>query len=640
MAKSLTVLIVGNVESDTRLILRQLKKGGYKPAFERVKTPSQMRRALKKTDWEIVISAFDLPTLDGFTALKILQETGLDIPFIVFSDSLGEGAAVAMMQAGACICFPKDNLGLFLPVVERELRLAAERRERRQVEDALRASEDKFKYAFDHSVTGKSITLPSGEIEVNQAFCKMLGYSQKELKNRKWQEITHPADVEITQNAIDKLMSGEKDSVRLNKRFIHKNGSIVWVDLGSAIRRDGDGKPLYLLTTLSDITERIRAEEELRDLSSRQEAILAAVPDILMEVDHDKVYTWANPSGLEFFGKDVIGKNADYYFEGEQATYDAVTPLFQGSKDVIYVESWQRRKDGNKRLLAWWCRSLKDKDGNVIGALSSAHDITERKRAEEEIRNLNAELELHVEERTRELRQAQDKIVLQEKLAVLGQLAGGLGHELRNPLGIISNAIYYLKIIQPDADENVKQYHAMIEQEVRNSDKIITDLLDFARVESMEREPIAVHELVQRTLTRFPVPQSIKTDLRVPEDLPRVFADPRQMEQVLGNLTVNAYQAMVSHRSTTGEVKGGTLTISARRQKGTVAIAVKDTGTGITPENMGRLFEPLFTTKSKGIGLGLAVSRKLVEANGGRIEVKSKPGKGSTFTLFLPVEGK
>ena len=132
----------------------------------------------------------------------------------------------------------------------------------------------------------------------------------------------------------------------------------------------------------SDITERKRVEEKLRVLSTRQEAILAAVPDILMEVNKDKVYTWANPAGVEFFGEDVIGKEADFYFEGKQDTYDVVETLFNGSEDLFYVESWQRRKDGEKRLLAWWCRVLKDADGNVVGALSSAHDITERKRAE------------------------------------------------------------------------------------------------------------------------------------------------------------------------------------------------------------------------------------------------------------------
>ncbi len=129
-------------------------------------------------------------------------------------------------------------------------------------------------------------------------------------------------------------------------------------------------------------------------------------------------------------------------------------------------------------------------------------------------------------------------------------------------------------------------------------------------------------------MERFPVPKSITTVPDLPADLPRLFVDAHQMEQVLGNLTTNACQAMV---------QGGKLAISARRQGSMVAIAVQDTGTGITPENMQKLFEPLFTTKIRGIGLGLAVSKKLAEANGGRIEVESEAGKGSTFRLVLPV---
>jgi PAS domain S-box-containing protein len=137
----------------------------------------------------------------------------------------------------------------------------------------------------------------------------------------------------------------------------------------------------------------IRAgEEKLRFLSSRQDAILAAVPEVIMEVDHNKVYTWANSVGIEFFGEDVIGKEAAFYFEGEQDTYDIVNPLFSGSEEVIYVESWQRRKNGEKRLLAWWCRTLKNENGQVIGALSSARDITDRKRAEEELQATKIQL--------------------------------------------------------------------------------------------------------------------------------------------------------------------------------------------------------------------------------------------------------
>ena len=203
-----------------------------------------------------------------------------------------------------------------------------------------------------------------------------------------------------------------------------------------------------------------------------------------------------------------------------------------------------------------------------------------------------------------------------------------MGHELRNPLAVIKSAVYYLKLVQPDADDKTSQYFDMIEREVRTSEKIITDLLDFARNSSGERESISIPELVRLTLERFPVPQPISIVLELPADLPKLYVDPRQMEQVLGNLVVNACQAM-------GE--SGKLTISAKRQEELVAIAVKDTGAGITPENMQKLFEPLFTTKPKGIGLGLAVSRKLAEANEGRIEVQSEPGKGSTFTLYGPV---
>ena len=126
-------------------------------------------------------------------------------------------------------------------------------------------------------------------------------------------------------------------------------------------------------------------QKNLHSITSRQEALLSAIPEIIMEVDANKVYTWANKSGYDFFGDDVIGKEAALYFEGEQTTYQTVQPLFNGDENVIYVESWQRRRDGQKRLLAWWCRVLKDTSGGATGALSSARDMTEIRQAEEAI---------------------------------------------------------------------------------------------------------------------------------------------------------------------------------------------------------------------------------------------------------------
>ena len=139
--------------------------------------------------------------------------------------------------------------------------------------------------------------------------------------------------------------------------------------------------------------ERKQAQETLQELSTRNEAIMAAVPDIIVEVDTNKVYTWANKSGFYFFGDDLLGKEAAFYFEGEQETYNIVQPLFEGGEDVIYVESWQRRKDGENRLLVWWCRTLKDADGIVSGVLSTARDITEIRMAEENLREKNRFIE-------------------------------------------------------------------------------------------------------------------------------------------------------------------------------------------------------------------------------------------------------
>jgi PAS domain S-box-containing protein len=503
---------------------------------------------------------------------------------------------------------------------------------RNQAGQALRQSEDKYKYVFDHSVVGKSFTKPSGEINVNQAFCAMLGYSEDELKSRTWQEISHPEDLELTQNTINSLLTGEKDTARFVKRYLHKNGSIVWTDLGTTLRRDEDGKPLYFLTTVLDITERILAEQALQVAKDYAENLIETANTMVVGLDTRGTITVFNKAAEAITGYTRVELQGRNWFEviAPRGRYPQVWAEFEKMSSGGLPRDFENpilTRSGEERFIVWQNSEVYEK-GDLVGTISFGMDITARRQAEEQIRQLNTSLEQRVEERTHQLHQAQEQLVRQEKLAVLGQMAGSVGHELRNPLGVINNAIYYLKLIQPDAGEKIKQHHDMIEQEVRTADKIISDLLDFARIKSVERKPDSVLELIQNVLARFPVPASVKTTLKIPADLPEVLVDPRQMEQVLGNLVTNACQAMP---------EGGKLTISAKPQEGFVLIAVKDTGTGITPENMLRLFEPLFTTKAKGIGLGLAVSLKLTEANGGRLEVESEPGRGSTFTLVLPV---
>ncbi len=149
-------------------------------------------------------------------------------------------------------------------VAERTRELQQELLERKRSESALRESEEKFKHIFDYSVSGISTTLPSGEIHVNRALAAMLGYSREELQYKKWQDLTHPDDIEGTQLIIQSLLAGEKDSARFSKRYLHKDGSVVWADVGSSLRRDKEGKPQYFITTINDLTERRKAEEERR----------------------------------------------------------------------------------------------------------------------------------------------------------------------------------------------------------------------------------------------------------------------------------------------------------------------------------------------------------------------------------------
>ncbi|MBN1318951.1 MAG: hypothetical protein JXA42_25945, partial [Anaerolineales bacterium] len=284
--------------------------------------------------------------------------------------------------------------------------------------------------------------------------------------------------------------------------------------------------------------------------------------------------------------------------------------------------------DGSIHYLKAEAQFERAADGTPLRMTGINYDITKRKEVDEIMISYSEHLRMEVEQRTRELREAQEKLVRQEHLAALGQMAGSIGHELRNPLGVIANAVYLLKMSQPDASDEIMEYLDIIEKEMRTSDKIVTDLLDFTRIKSIDRKPTVVSDLLAITLERYHVPPPVEAIIQIPTYLPEIYADIQQIAQVIGNLITNACQAMPD---------GGKLTITASAQKDMIGIAVHDTGVGIPSENISKLFEPLFTTKTKGIGLGLAVSEKLVEANGGRIEVQSEPGQGSTFTIYLPI---
>jgi signal transduction histidine kinase len=233
------------------------------------------------------------------------------------------------------------------------------------------------------------------------------------------------------------------------------------------------------------------------------------------------------------------------------------------------------------------------------------------------------------EHRTTELRNAQDRLARQERLATLGKLSGGIGHELRNPLAAMKNAVYYLKMVTDSSDSELQETLDILDKEVTTSDLIITSLLDYAKPKPPTRMKIELQDLVDSAFSRVDIPESIELEVNYDDQIPPLLVDPTQMERVVINLGRNAIQAMP---------EGGKLVINGRvNEPGWVSLSLTDTGCGMSEETMTQLFEPLFTTKAKGIGLGLVIVKTLVEGNGGTIEVDSEEGKGSTFTVKLPM---
>ncbi len=295
----------------------------------------------------------------------------------------------------------------------------------------------------------------------------------------------------------------------------------------------------------------------------------------------------------------------------------------------------------------------KDEIGQLATSFNQMTDEIQKRNEElqtmnEELRSTNEELETSNEElqstteeleaSNEELRTTQEELIQKEKLAAVGQLASGVGHELRNPLGVIKNAVYYIKTKVGAEDPKLAKHLNIMEKEIANSNKIIGDLLGFSRTRLPAIVPSDMNKVVEDTLEVVEIPENIKLVKELGADLPHAMADPDQIQQVFVNLSLNAIQAMP---------KGGSLTIATRvKGKGLrikeeavdcIEIEFSDTGCGIPEENIEKLYDPFFTTKARGIGLGLAVTQGIIERHNGSIEVKSEVGKGTTFTVTLPV---
>lgn len=290
-----------------------------------------------------------------------------------------------------------------------------------------------------------------------------------------------------------------------------------------------------------------------------------------------------------------------------------------------------KRKDGTPVWIELKNRLVYGEDGRLLTVEGIARDITERKLLSDKLQNYAERLEEMVTERTLKLQDAQGKLLKSERLATIGELAAMVGHDLRNPLTSITGCAYYLeKHLDKNSSQKIRDMLSLIGKNIAYSNKIINDLLDYSREIVLELDEKDPQLIMQEVLSAVKIPDKIQL-VNLTKKYPKMLIDIQKIKRAFINLITNAVDAMP---------EGGALTITSEKIEGNVVFKFSDTGYGMPNDVMNRLWSPLFTTKAKGMGFGLPICKRIVEAHGGSIHAESAAGKGTTFTITLPIEPK
>ena len=561
---------------------------------------------LKEKDYDVVVSDYQMSGKDGLEFLKQLREKGNDIPFLILTGKSREEVAIRALNLGADGYLDKTgDSGTVYCKLAHAIRQAVDRRSA-QIESLRR--EAKLGAILQASPEAITITDPDGNIiECNQVAVGMHGcQSKKDLVGKNAFGLIAEKDREkAVQNLKKTLEQGSTKNVEYT--FLTKDGREFSAELSASVVRDASGKPEYFVAITRDITERKESEEALRETKDYL--------DNLLNYANAPVIVWDNEQKISLFNNafealtgykkgSMLGRSIDVLFPPLQKT-----EILETIERAMAGEKWQSVevpilcKDGETRIALWNSANVQDKAGNIVGTIAQGQDITERKRL-------------------------QEALLKSERLAAIGQLASAVGHEIRNPLGVIKNSAYFLNMMLKDvADEKVVKHLKILEKEVNSANLIISDLLDFARKKPLTLVKTDLNETVKNTLSKITVPENIKVEVKLGE-ISKMLLDEERVQRVCHNLILNAVQAMP---------EGGKLAIQTTKQDDSAKLIVRDTGVGIPKEIVPRLFTPLFSTKAKGIGLGLVICKQIVEGHDGNITVDSRVGEGSTFTVKLPI---
>ena len=513
--------------------------------------------------------------------------------------------------------------------------------ERKEAERQLVESEERYRTLIETMNDGLGIQDPDGNITyVNQRLADMVGYSRSELEKMNVADLLDAENLQLLRDNMARRREGHAE--RYEAALVRKDGSDLHVLISPQPIFDGQGQYQGSFAVMSDITSQELAARKLVESEARLDAFFADAPAGLVIFDRQHRYAKVNTTFAEIVGgtvDEVVGKRpADFLPEEEALAIDSLLDevFLNGTALLNQVFNGETSaKPGVPRQWVFSMFPIRLADQTISAAGVVIVETTERMQAEEELKRLNEELEMRVEARTAELQQAQDELIRKERLATLGQLTATVGHELRNPLGTMRTSLYVLQNRLDLDDADVRQTVERLDRNITRCDNIIDELLDYTRVTNLDRTPTALDDWMSELLDELEDANGVTVHRNLDSIGTVVAFDRDRMRRVIVNLYDNARQAIAEAGvATTREHR---LTVASRTTKDRVELIISDTGPGMEPEVHAKAFEPLYSTKGFGVGLGLPIVKQIMDQHGGGIVIESEPGSGTRVVIWLPV---
>lgn len=610
MTAPIRLLLLEDKASDAELMLGELERASLDVTARRVETEDEFRRQLSEWTVDVILADYGLPTFDGEAALRIAREIAAEVPFIFVSGSIGEERAILALQGGATDYILKDRMSRLGTAVIRALDERKQRELRQMALEALQESEERFRSLAE--LAGDAIILTEGVntiVFANEHAAWMFGLEARELIGRSKMTLLAEHVREEHERVMESLRTGDDSAASLTKKTIGlRQGKEFPLEMSvSSWRRHGQ---LFFTTILRDVSDRVATErrQEAQAARLREAQHLAHVGNWDLDLATGTM-SWSEEVyailGIDADVKPSAGRYMETVHPGDRERIGAVLESQQrtGSPETIWFQHRIIRPDGSERTVECRSRIVVDEHKIVNCVIATIQDVTETQALE---RNLE----------------------LAKRIGSLGRVAATIAHEFNN---VMMGIEPFAEMIRRQAGNDVEIVQAaeQISVSVRRGRRVTEEILRFTQPAEPELRGVDLREWLRDLGPELrALAGSVRVTIKLTDSAVYIACDAAQLQQVVTNLLLNARDA---------SPEGSEITITlARVGREHVEMTVRDEGTGIPPNSLEHIFEPLFTTKRTGTGLGLSVARQIVTRHGGSIEVTNRATGGAEFRMVLP----